>query len=197
MPLVPRESTQEEDDDEDLKPAEIDRNDILRKSVPRKAFIALRDPPIERRFTEVKEANFLDDAGPLELEERVSEDLATSAHEQETSSSSLSGSSSHPGVREHVLSARELNQDTSPYPVFDSSGGYDDSLEHLLDGIKKVIKPSKSFANLLNSTSSSVSLSISTNDSCSSVGSISGLGDTLISPLASIWQLDILINFTL
>ena len=191
MPLASSSSPPEteDDDDDDLKPAEMDRNDILRKSitVPRKAFIALRDPPIERRFTEVKEANFLDDAGPLELEEHPStgQELSSthSAHEQEASSSPQSGSSSHLGVTSRVLSARELDEDSSSYPVFDSSGGgYDDSLEHLLDGIKKVIKPSKSFTNLLNSTSSSVSLSISTSSSCSSVGSVSGLVEPLVSP---------------
>ena len=191
MPLASSSSLPETeyDEDDDLKPAEMDRNDVLRKSitVPRKSFVSLRDPPIERRFTEVKEANFLDDAGPLELEEHPSDgqDLSSthSAHEQEANSYSKSGrSSSHLGVTSRVLSARELEEDTSSYPVFDSSGGYDDSLEHLLDGIKKVIKPSKSFTNLLNSTSSSISLSVSTSSSCSSVGSVSGLVEPLVSP---------------
>ena len=62
-----------------------------------------------------------------------------------------------------VLSALELDEDSSPYPVFDSTASCEDTLDSSddLSCDKKMIKPSKSFTNLLNSTSSSVSHSIS------------------------------------
>ena len=75
---------------------------------------------------------------------------------------------------ETALNTPEQNEFTSPYPVFDDSGGSDDddSFDEFND-TKFVIKPSKSFTNLLNSTTSSISFSVSTNSS--SIGSVSSL----------------------
>ena len=78
-----------EDDDEDLVPALMDRKCHLRTSmVPKKAYTSVREPSIGKRFSEIREANFLEDGGkeeacPLELEEHSL--LSQSAHEQSMS----------------------------------------------------------------------------------------------------------------
>merc|ERR1719186_2133751 len=170
----------------------MDKNSPSRSfpDIPKKAFVSRREPPISRRFTETSEANFLDGPSPkfrdlstiaLELEENLPCEVESfpthSALEQ--GKEDLQNEKSPASHVDRVLSAPELEEDSS-YPVFDSLGSFDDSLDSSSDvfSSRRVIKPSKSFTNLLNSTSSSANLSVS---SCftDSVTSNTSTGDCL------------------
>ena len=55
------------EDDEDLALARMDRKCYLRTSmVPKKAYTSVREPSIVKQFSEIREANFLDDGGKEE-----------------------------------------------------------------------------------------------------------------------------------
>merc|ERR1719186_1543356 len=170
----------------------MDKNSPSRSfpDIPKKAFVSRREPPISRRFTETSEANFLDGPSPqfrysstmaLELEENLPCEVESfpthSALEQ--GKEDLQHEKSPASHVDRVLSAPELEEDSS-YPVFDSLGSCEDSLDSSSDvfSSRRVIKPSKSFTNLLNSTSSSANLSVS---SCftDSVTSNTSTGDCL------------------
>merc|ERR1719186_638424 len=153
----------------------MDKNSPSRSfpDIPKKAFVSRREPPISRRFTETSEANFLDGPCPqfrdsstmaLELEENLPCEVESfpthSALEQ--GKEDLQNEKSPASHVDRVFSAPELEEDSS-YPVFDSLGSFENSLDSSSDvfSSRRVIKPSKSFTNLLNSTSSSANLSVS------------------------------------
>ena len=177
------------DDDDDLQPTDWDRSSFRRKNIRRKSYVRLREPSIVKRLQEVtQEANILEsglDEHSPETDEEVEKSESPGSELKSTRTPapkvfvhyvSTPNSEDKPppvGYRFHdevpiatrsVLSAPELDEDQ----IFDSSCGSDNAFtSEYLDKSKRVIKPSISIADLLNSSGSSLSSRSSSESSVS------------------------------